>query len=122
MPLFINEAYVEIYTDDTTVHTSHKNQSVVHVKLQNTSTDFKSWSIIHKMFVNLTKTSPMSIGSRQNLSNSGDLFITIDNEDISNVENQKLLGIINNKTFSWAHKQIDSVYLNIARRITLLKL
>ena len=57
----------------------------------------------------------MSIGSRQNLSNRGDHFINIDNEDISNVDNQKRLGIIIDKTFLWAHKQINSVCLNIAR-------
>ena len=62
------------------------------------------------MFVNLTKTSSMSIGSRQNLSNSDDLFIIIDENDISNVDNQKLLGIIIDKTLSW-DKQIDSVCL-----------
>ena len=88
MPLYINEAYAEIYADDTTVHTSHKDQTVVQVKLQNSSTDFKSWCILHKMFVNLTKTSSMSIGSRQNLSNSDDIFIMIDDDDISNIDNQ----------------------------------
>ena len=70
------------------------------------------------MFVNLTKTSSMSIGSRQNLSKRDDLFIIIDDDDISNVDNQKLVGIINDKTLSW-DKQIDSVCLNITRRITL---
>ena len=73
------------------------------------------------MFVNLTETSSMSIGTRQNLTNSGELFIIIDNEDKANVENQKLLGIIIDKTLSW-DKQIDSVCLNITRRITLLSL
>ena len=63
------------------------------------------------MFVNLTKTSSMSIGSRQNLSNSDDLFIIIDDDDIS-------LGIMIDKTLSW-DKQIDSVCINITRRITL---
>ena len=53
------------------------------------------------MFVNLTKTSSMSIGSRQNLSKSDDLSIIIDDDDISNVDNQKLLGIIIDKTLSW---------------------
>ena len=119
-PLYINEAYAEIYADNTTVHTSDKDQTVVQVKLQNSSTDFKC-CIIHKLFVNLTITSSMSIGSRQNLSNSDDFFIIIDNEDISNVGNQNLLGIIIDKTLSW-DKQIDSVCLNITRRITLLKL
>ena len=63
----------------------------------------------------------MSIGSRQNLSNSNDLFIIIDDDDISNVDNQKLLDIIIDKTLSW-DKQNDSVCLNITRRTTLLKL
>ena len=59
----------------------------------------------------------MSIGSRQNLSNSDYLFIIIDDEDISNIENKKkLLGIIIDKTLSW-DKQIDSVCLNITRRV-----
>ena len=43
----------------------------------------------------------MSTGSRQNLSNYDELIITIANEDISNVDNQKLLGIIIDKTLSW---------------------
>ena len=73
------------------------------------------------MFVNLTKTSCMSIGSRQNLPLNNDLCIIFDDEDILNVDNKKLLGIIIDKTLSW-DKQIDSVCLNITRRITLLKL
>ena len=33
MPLYINEAYAEIYADDTTAHTAHKlDQNVVQVK------------------------------------------------------------------------------------------
>ena len=28
-PLYINEAYAEIYADDTTAHTAHKDQNVV---------------------------------------------------------------------------------------------
>ena len=63
----------------------------------------------------------MLIGSRQNLFNRDDLFITIDDEDISNVDTQKLLDIIIDKTLSW-DKQIYSVCLSITRRITLLKL
>ena len=41
MPLYINEAYAKIYANDTKVHTSHKDKTVVRVKLQNSSTDFK---------------------------------------------------------------------------------
>ena len=107
--------------DDTTVHAAHEVQNVVEIKLQNSATDYKSWCIQHKMFVNLTKISFMTIGTRQNLSNIHDINIIIDNGHISNVDNQKLLGIIIDKTLSW-EKQIDSFCLNITRRITLLKM
>ena len=50
----------------------------------------------------------MNIGTRQNLLNAHDINIVIDGENISNVENQKLLGIIIDKTLSW-DSQIDSV-------------
>ena len=115
MPLFINEAYAEVYADDTAVHAAHKDQNVVKIKLQNSAIDYKSWCIQHKMFVNLTKISFMTIGTRQNLSNIHDINIIIDNEHISKVDNQKRLGII-------IEKQIDSACLNITRRITLLKM
>ena len=121
MPLFINEAYAEIYADDTTVHTASKDEKVIETKLQVSATNFKSWCLQHKMFVHLAKTSFMNIGSRQNLLNIDNINIIIDNENISGVENQKLLGIIIDKTLSW-DKQIDSVCLNISRRITLLKI
>ena len=121
MPLFINEAYAEIYADDTTVHTASKDEKVIETKLQVSATNFKSWCLQHKMFVHLAKTSFMNIGTRQNLLNIDNINIIIDNENISGVENQKLLGIIIDKTLSW-DKQIDSVCLNISRRITLLKI
>ena len=57
MPLFINEAYAEIYADDTTVHIADKDEKVVEIKLQSSATGFKSWCLQHKMFVHLGKTS-----------------------------------------------------------------
>ena len=121
MRLFINEAYAEVYADDTTVHAAHKDQNVVEIKLQTSAIDFKSRCILHKMFVNLTKTSYMTIGTRQNLSNINDSNIIIDNEHIPNVDNHTLLEIIIDKTLYW-EKQIDSVCLNLTRQITLLKM
>ena len=87
MPLFINEAYAEIYADDTTVHTASKDEKVIETKLQVSATKFKSWCLQHKMFVHLAKISFMNIGTRQNLLNIDNINIIIDNENISGVEN-----------------------------------
>ena len=63
----------------------------------------------------------MALGLRQNLSRIEALDICLENELIQKVEQQKLLGVIIDMSFSW-YKQIDSVCLNISRRITLLKI
>ena len=75
MPLFITEAYVDIYADDTTVHTSSKDTKVIKSKLQVSSNDFKHYCIKNKMYVHLGKTFFMLIGSRQNISLSESIQI-----------------------------------------------
>ena len=121
MPLFINEAYAEVYADDSTVHAANKDTIVVEYKLQNDAVGFWTWCRNKKMFIHFTKTSVMTTGSRYHTSRTDPISIIIDNEQIQNVESQKLLGVIIDRTLSW-DKQIDSVCLNITRRITLLKL
>lgn len=121
MPLFVNEAYIDIYADDTTLHAANKDSKLVESSLQNGAEGFKTWCGSNKMYINLQKTSVMAIGTRQNLLHMDALNIYLQNEIIPTVENHKLLGIIIDKTLSW-EKQIDTVCLNITRRITLLKL
>ena len=72
------------------------------------------------MFIHIGKTSLMTAGSRQNIGHIN-MEVFIDGELIKEVENQKLLGIIIDKTLSW-DKQTDVVCLNVTRRITQMKL
>ena len=108
MSLFINEAQAKVYADDATVHAAHKDQNGIAIKLQNSVIGFKSWCLEHKMSVNFTKTSSITIWTRQNLSSIQNVSIIIDYEHISNVDNQKLLGIIIDKNLTWG-KQFDSL-------------
>ena len=120
LPLFIKETYLELYADDATVHYANKSKTVIQTKLQKSGTDFVTWCIDNDMYVNIPKTSVMSIGTRQNLLNSDLIQIYLNDELLRNTETQKLLGIIIDQTLNW-NNQIDSVCLNISRRITLLK-
>ena len=121
MHLFINEAYADVYADDSTVHAANKDTIVVEYKLQNGAVRFWTWCRNNKMFIHFTKTSVMTIGTRYHTSCTDPISIIIDNEQIQNVESQKLLGVVIDRTLS-RDKQIDSVCLNIITRITLLKL
>ena len=116
LPLFIKEVYLDLYADDATVHASGKKQNVVELKLQTGTDDLKNWCLS----IHIGKTSLMTAGSRQAVGNIS-MEIFIDGEIIKEVENQKLLGVIIDKTLSW-DKQIDAVCLNVTRRITLMKL
>ena len=117
----MKEAYVDIYADDTTVHTASKVPNTIKTKLQISSNDFKTYCKQNKMYVHVGKTSLMIIGSRQNTSRTESIEIYLENEIIKQVDNQKLLGVTIDQTLSW-DKQVDIVALNISKRITLLKL
>lgn len=120
LPLFVNETYLEMYADDTTLHFASRDENALQSKLQGGAVKFDSWCQSNDMFINLLKTSLMLLGSRQNLSKFNLIEIILESTSIQHVESQKLLGIIIDKTLSW-DKQVDSVCLNITRRITLLK-
>ena len=120
IPLLINETYVDIYANDSTLHTASKKVETVET-LQKGSEGFKTWCLSNGMYVNIGKTSVMTIGSRSKLSHTVSLRIFLHDELVKKVDNQKLLGVIIDKTLIW-DKQIDVVCLNITRRITLLKL
>ena len=73
------------------------------------------------MFENLKKTLCMLLGTRQKLLQADTIAIMLESEIIEMVESHKLLGVIIDKHLSW-EKQIDTVCLNITRKISLLKL
>ncbi|MCU7800562.1 MAG: reverse transcriptase family protein [gamma proteobacterium symbiont of Lucinoma myriamae] len=121
LPLFTNDVFTDIYADDTTMHAADRNCKTVEKRLQNGANGFRTWCSSNKMYINLSKTTQMTIGTRQNLASSQSIELNIEEEIIQAVSKQKLLGIIIDKTLSWDN-QIDAVCLNITRRITLLKL
>ena len=45
LPLFINEAYVDFYADNSTVHTAHKQKQIVQDDLQQGSNNFDDWCL-----------------------------------------------------------------------------
>ena len=120
LPLFINETYLELYADDTTVHYASKNKIILRRKLQMDANGFFNWCISNYMHVHLQKTSLMWIGTWQNLQHLDSLEIYLDDELIRQVDSQKLLGITLDSTLNW-DEQISVVCLNLTRRISLLK-
>ena len=59
IPLFVKDAYSDLYADDATLHTSSKTSTIVENKLQAGDLDFKFWFILYEIFIHIGKTSVM---------------------------------------------------------------
>ena len=118
MSLFINETYLDIYADNSIVRTTNKSKNVVRKRLQTSATEF-NWCLRNDMVVNMEKTSPMTAWTRQILNRNDALEIYIDGDSLRAVDNQKLFGIKIDKHHLTFDNQIDSVCLNITRRIII---
>ena len=76
---------MDVYADDSTVHSSHKQLNTVHDDLQMGSDNFKDWRLKN----DLKKTSVMTVGSRQALTKIDSFNILLDNELIKSFGNHK---------------------------------
>ena len=80
MPLFIEGSDLDIYADDTTVHTLHKEAVVVKTRLQSSTNGFKCWCLCNKMHIHIRKTCYMLLGSRRILLKTDQIHKCLENE------------------------------------------
>ena len=91
---------MDFYADDSTIHSSHKQLNTVQDDLQMGSDNFRDRCFKNDMHIHLKKTSVMTVGSRHALTKIDSLNILFGNELIKSVDNQKLLEIITDKSFT----------------------
>ena len=121
LPLHMEHCDIDLFADDATFHANGKNKSEVEPKLQTDGNNSKSWAKHHKMQIHYDKTSCMTLGSRHRTQNEASkLDITIDGNEIKQVDKQKLLGVYIDENLLWtAH--IDYLCSTISTKISLLK-
>ena len=121
LPLYIDSSYLDMYADDSTLHTSANSFNDLQVNLQNNVYNIENWCNENGMRLNPKKCKSMVIGSRQKLANIDDnLNILISNEIVENVQTEKLLGIVIDENLNWK-EQINQMCVTISRRIHLLQ-
>ena len=98
-----------------------QTKNAVQMKLQNGTDGFSSWCLSNNMFVHFQKTSAMWVGVWQTLQglDSLDIYLANKKSTASRIS-KKLLRIVIDRSFNW-YDQINTVCLNISRKITLLK-
>ena len=121
LPLHMEYCDIDLFADDATFHANGKTKSEVEPKLQTDGNNSKSWAKHHKMQIHYDKTSCMTLGSRHRTQNKASkLDITIDGNEIKQVDKQKLLGVYIDENLLWT-THIDYLCSTISTKISLLK-
>ena len=120
LPLFLKHCLSDVYADDATFDTSSKCEITIVNDLQDDGNISITWRRKNKMFVHFDKTFNMLLGTRQRLNNSHQMNINIDNCQIKQIAEHKLLGIHIDDKLTWT-TQIDHLYSVISFKISLLK-
>jgi len=113
LPHAVSFCDVGQYADDTLISYSNPSFSILEARLQNDVNSIVNWLIANKLWINVSKTEAMVVGSRQRVG-SQHLSVVIDNEPIHNVYVAKFLGVQIDQCLTWRN-HVDYV-LSKARR------
>ena len=82
-----------MFADDTYTTTAHEDISTIDCSLNSDLIAVHNWLKTNKLSCNTSKTSYMTIGSRQNLANAKFMNLELDNTPIEHKPSTKLLGV-----------------------------
>ena len=122
LPLCISNETVtlEMFADDTTVHSSDTDITIVNQGLQKSLHEISNWCASNCMIINPIKTKSMVITTRQKHQRAPlSLNLFINNKTIEQVTEHKILGIKVDSQFKWL-PHIESVCKKISRNLFLL--
>ena len=122
LPLYITNPSVilEMFADDTTVHTEHTDIHQIQNLLQQSLNEIQTWTIQNKMAINPQKSNSMVLTTRQKRQlHNYKLNLTISNQNIDQTEEHKLLGIVIDHNLCWSN-HIEFLRKKLSRNIHLL--
>ena len=109
-----------MYADDTTFQCKGKDINEIQLILQSDINNTQRWCMKNNMAINPTKTTCMIVGPKQKLSCIEDINMYVNNNRITNVESQKLLGVHIDKNLTWK-LHVDKTCKKLISKLFLLK-
>ena len=112
-----------MFADDTYITTAHEEISTIECSLNSDLIAVHNWLKTNKLSCNTSKTSYMTIGSRQNLANAKFMNVELDNRPIEHKPSTKLLGVHIDEMLTWDNqiKHISSKVSNGLRMLYLAR-
>ena len=103
LPLHIPSAQCDMLADDTTIHTSGQDVPAITSVLQSCLSDAVEWTHLNHMSLNPSKTKYMILTTRQKrqLLHSPSAHLSVDNQQITEVSDHKVLGVTIDNNLTW---------------------
>ncbi len=108
-----------MYADDTAVFYFAKDVDEMVVSIQYDMQSISYWMKQNRLSLNVSKTKFMMVGSKQRLSRTGNITISLNGEKIESVQNFKYLGMILDQQLHF-HTHIDHIVDKTTNRLGLL--
>ena len=112
-----------MFADDTYITTADEEISTIECSLNSDLIAVHNWLKANKLSCNTSKTSYMTIGSRQNLANAKFMNLELDDRPIEHKPSTKLLGVHIDEMLTWDNqiKHISSKVSNGLRMLYLAR-
>jgi len=119
LTFYIN-SNVDMYADDITVYTAHKEPNVIEKSLNNDMTSISTWFEQNGLSISKEKTEKLSISTRHKSKESREVSINIGSSRINDTECHKLLGLQIDKNLDWK-EHVNYVIKKVNSRLSLLR-
>lgn len=120
LPLCVKDVNIVMYADDTTLYWAATSEQSVTETLSSALTDVNNWVQHNQLVLNIAKTKSIVFGSRHRLVNNPVLNLSINNNNIEQVNSIKLLGLTIDKSLSWSN-HIKNIVSKIGKGISMTR-
>ena len=122
LPNCLGDGFPRMFADDTNISFSSENLFELENAINSSLINLNKWLIANKLSLNIAKTEFMVIGSRQRLStfNNYELRVTVDDEQVRQVNSTKTLGLTLDENLTWKN-HVEGISKKISSGIGALK-
>ena len=110
---------VDLYADDTLISYSDSSLLVLEARLQSDVDSVVSWLVSNRLWINVSKTVSMLIGSRQKVGGQ-QLAIAIDDKPLRSVSGTRYLGVYIDQCLTW-RTHVDSILSKVRYKMYCIK-
>ena len=121
LPLCINNVFIDLYADDTTLYFIHTSQEIIEQNLQAALNELQLWCKSNGMMLNSAKTKVMFVTTNQKRHrlDNDKLKLFYNDEELQAIDNDKILGVFVDNNLTWSG-HVKHVTKKITSNIWLL--